>query len=70
MTTVNLLTSVADLDALHAVADSKAATVRVNRQALLNLLIDHGALYKAAHAASGVRLTEPAQGRKRPQLAR
>lgn len=47
---LELLTSVDDFHDLHLIADSRKATVKVDRQKLLNLLIDHTCLLNALPA--------------------
>jgi len=54
---VDLKTSLKVLENLTRIADGKARMVRIERQALLNLIIDHGNL--AAAAEKVVRLMEP-----------
>lgn len=44
---LDLLTSVDDFHDLHIIADVRKATVKVDRQKLLNLLIDHTCLLQA-----------------------
>ena len=44
---LDLLTSVDDFHDLHLIADARKATVKVDRQKLLNLLIDHTCLLQA-----------------------
>lgn len=64
MADVELLTNTTAFDALHASADSRRALVRVDRQALLNLLIDHSVMVKAL----GPRAAEKAPARRRLRL--
>jgi hypothetical protein len=44
---IKLKTSIAAQDALSLAADSKRETVRVDRQTIANLLIDHGVMCAA-----------------------
>ena len=54
---LELLTSLEDFDALHLIADGRRAVVRVDRQALLNLLLDHSSLLNVV--PSGTQITSP-----------
>lgn len=67
MTTLELLTSVDAFDALHEAADSRKGVVRVDRQALLGLLIDHSCMLNAL-ARAAVKVTSPEPKRDREKL--
>lgn len=59
MRTINLTTTQQQYEQLHQVADSKRNDVKVDRQHLLNLLIDHSVLVREARSG-GIKVTEPA----------
>ena len=67
MAELDLLTSVDVFHDLHVVADVRKNIVKVNRQALLNLLIDHTCMLNALQRAA-VKVTGPAPLRKRETL--
>lgn len=64
---VDLLTSHDTFTDLHDLADGKAKAVRVSREQLLHLLIDHSVLTAALHRSTGFTVTEPVK-RDRPRL--
>ncbi len=47
MNRVVLNTSFQEYEALHIAADTRAKSVRVDREVLMRLLIDHGNMYQA-----------------------
>ena len=55
--TLELLTSLETFDALHIIADGRREFVKVNRQDLQNLLIDHTCLLQAV--GSSYQVTSP-----------
>jgi hypothetical protein len=61
---LDLLTSINDFDELHLIADSRRATVKVDRQRLLNLLIDHTCLLNALPADRQPRAPAPQRRRE------
>lgn len=54
---VDLSTTLHQLDTLGKIADSKKAYIKVDRQSLLNLLMDHGKL--VATVSRYVKVIEP-----------
>jgi hypothetical protein len=61
---INLLTPLATLEALHDSLEGKRSTLRVEPQALLHLLIDHSVMV-AALKHSGCSVVEPTPTRPR-----
>lgn len=59
MSEVTLLTSQTVYERLHQLADGRAASVKVDRDALSQLLIDHAVLVRALRNKGG-RVIEPA----------
>jgi len=55
---IKLTTTQRQYEVLHLLVDSKAKSVRVEAQALLNLLVDHSALVREARA-KGIKVDEP-----------
>lgn len=66
-TQLELLTSVDAFHDLHIIADGRKALVKVDRQALLNLLIDHTCMLNELQR-HGVRPTCPPPPRRRERL--
>ena len=65
-----LKTTQAQLEELHQAVDGKAKSVRVDVQALTNLLIDHSILIREARA-KGLKVKEPELGtRQKLDLSR
>lgn len=64
---LELLTSVDTFHDLHIIADSRKAAVRVDRQALHGLLLDHTCLLNELQR-HGVRATCPPPPRKRERI--
>jgi hypothetical protein len=62
---VSLETTQANLEHLHERADSRGAAVKVDREALSRLLIDHARLCRALAESSSFKLEEPAKVRVR-----
>jgi hypothetical protein len=63
---VRLLTTQDEYDTLHHLADTRAATIRVGKEALSHLLIDHGVAL-AALQDKGVKISSPLRQRVRLQ---
>lgn len=61
---VELLTSTEVFHDLHVAVDNRRQSVRVDRQAVLNLLIDHSVMLNALKGA-GVAANSPAPQRHR-----
>ena len=59
ITRIELTTSQADFDQLHALANTRRGTVKVETQALLHLLIDYSVLLGAVQGRSGFTVIEP-----------
>ena len=66
MRTVNLYTSNSMIEGLYALADGKKATVKVNRDYLLKLLMDHSQMVKHLTTDTSYKVIEP--GPKRVRL--
>lgn len=64
MPSVNILTTQEQFDGMHQLADGRATTVKVDKQALLRLLMDHSTLVKALQMRN-VTVVEP---RERPRI--
>lgn len=62
---VTLLTSKAAFEKLHTLVDSRGRNVRVDRQELLRLLIDHSIMYDALRGSTSFKVEEPTTKRKR-----
>lgn len=56
-----LLTSDPELENLHQVCDTRKQSVRVDRDTLSRLLIDHVSMYRLLHAAGKISLPAPAK---------
>ncbi len=67
-TTVHLTTPHDEFETLHRLADGRASTVRVDREALLHLLVDHSIMVRALRGSSTFKVTEPAPPRRRARL--
>ena len=61
--TINLLTTQEQYEALHQATLGKAKTIRVDSQALINILVDHAVLTRTARD-KGIRVIEPTTGRR------
>lgn len=68
-TKITLLTPQDAFEALHSAANSKKSQVRVDREALLHLLIDYGVMLGALQTNGCFRVIEAAGKRSRPRLA-
>lgn len=64
---VTLLSSTEDLDRLAAIADGRGAVVRISRQELMNLIVDHGVMHTALTGSTTFKVTEP-EHRERPRF--
>jgi hypothetical protein len=65
-TKIALVTSLEEFEELHRLAGQKRAVdVRVNREALSKLLIDHSVMTRALEGSSSFTLTEPRKVRTR-----
>lgn len=67
-TNVNLTLTKAQYEDLHEVSDSRAKTVRVDREALAHLLVDHAVMVRALHASSSFKVVEPPLRRERLKI--
>ena len=64
---VNLLTPLPTFEKLHRLADGRKATVSLERDTLIQLLVDHSVLVTACKGA-GIKIIEPKPKRVRPRL--
>lgn len=64
VTTLDLLTSLEAFDDLHAICDSNKAVVKVDRQKLHNLLLDHSEMINGCKRA-GITCRDPDPPAKR-----
>ena len=64
---MELLTSLETYEALHMLADGRKAVVKVERQALLNLLLDHWQMLTELKK-HGVQTSAPPPKRRRETL--
>jgi alkyl sulfatase BDS1-like metallo-beta-lactamase superfamily hydrolase len=64
---MDLSVSQSELERLHEAADARGDTVRVNRQALLNILMDHARMVSALKER-GVKINEPKPVRHRERI--
>lgn len=62
-----LTTTQHQYETLHELVSGRAKTVKVDAQALINLLVDHSALIREARA-KGIKVTEPVMQRVRAAL--
>jgi hypothetical protein len=67
-TQITLLTSHDVFTKLHELADGRRAIVKINREELTHLLIDHTLMYGALRTSNGFTVTEAMQRRERPKL--
>ena len=68
-TQVTLLTPQEAFETLHGIANSKKHIVRVSREALFHLLIDHSVMFAALQGSPTFKVSSPAKHRDRPRLA-
>lgn len=62
---VSLLTTHDAFTDLHQIADTRRSSVKVDREALLQLLIDHSVMTKALHCSNSFDVVMPVPERKR-----
>ena len=67
-TQINLTLPQAAYEQLYEVASGKKAQVRVNREDLLHLLLDHGIILGALTKSTSFKVNEPVAHRARPRL--
>lgn len=65
VTRVQLTTTMAEYDRLHELADGRKAIVKVDRESLAKLLLDHNRLLKAVSSNGMFNVVEPVQLRMR-----
>lgn len=65
---VTLLTSRDAMHSLHELVETKKQSVKVDRDVLADLLIDHVRLYQVARMVSEIKIEEPPEGRSRIRI--
>jgi len=65
---ITLLTPLATLEAMHRLTEGRKAQIRVDREALSKLLVDHHAMFHALNRSSTFTVKEPAPKRERLRL--
>jgi hypothetical protein len=64
-TKIQLITTTAEFDRLHELADSRKDVVKVDRESLAKLLLDHSRILNALASSTMFTVQEPVQIRQR-----
>lgn len=65
VTKVQLTLSTTEFERLHELADGRKSTIKVDRDSLAKLLLDHGRALSALSESSSFKVEEPVEIRRR-----